>query len=403
MVKVAVIVAADDLGLEKVFGMSVVRRLTLLLKQMGINTIHIVGRVDALVPIFAGFFPLPTFHQVHDPESLDRAVKEIVLPRNSGVFIVKANYVIDRDSLDQLTRGWNNGGFCFMAAGGGSSAEGCYIVPGSDLGNILHALLWPDGSEPRVSDRAKKVPGVAGLPYVLNNGKGAAAISEARLVEALSCQTRDNDSLLARYFDRRISRFISRRLAHTSVTPNAITIGGTVIGLIGALLLSLGGYYAQLFGSLIFLFCIIVDGVDGEVARLKLQTTSFGQHLDIITDNIVHFAVFAGIAVGLYRDTGDGGYLYLLWYLFGGFTLCIISVYYCILRPGVEGLKHSPQIVRLMALVSNRDFAYLIVALAAVDRLKWFLMGAAVGTYFFAAVLWAGSLYGKRAGSPQGQ
>ena len=47
-----------------------------------------------------------------------------------------------------------------------------------------------------------------------------------------------------------------------------------------------------------FLFSIIIDGVDGELARLTLTETSFGGMLDVVTDNIVHVAVFVGIFLG---------------------------------------------------------------------------------------------------------
>jgi hypothetical protein len=49
-----------------------------------------------------------------------------------------------------------------------------------------------------------------------------------------------------------------------------------------------------------------------------------------------------------------------------------------------------------MALLSNRDFAYSVVALALVQRLHWFLLGAALGTYLFAATLWVMSFYERR-------
>jgi hypothetical protein len=50
-----------------------------------------------------------------------------------------------------------------------------------------------------------------------------------------------------------------------------------------------------------------------------------------------------------------------------------------------------------MALMSNRDFAYILVVLALVGRLHWFLIGAAFGTYLFAATLWLITFYEKRA------
>jgi len=170
-----------------------------------------------------------------------------------------------------------------------------------------------------------------------------------------------------------------------------------IIGLTGAFFLSLPGYWKHLFGSLLFLLCVVIDGVDGEVARLRLQETSFGHYLDVITDNIVHVAIFVGMALGLYHGTGDGRYIQALWFLLGGFGLCAVTVYFCILRLSPEVLKQSPKVMRLMALLTNRDFAYLIVVLALIHRLQWFLFGAAAGTYLFAAILWTLSLYQKRA------
>src|SRR5204863_375134 len=54
----------------------------------------------------------------------------------------------------------------------------------------------------------------------------------------------------------------------------------------------------QLTGALLFLAHSILDGCDGELARLKFLETRHGAVLDFWGDNIVHFAVFSGIAVG---------------------------------------------------------------------------------------------------------
>jgi phosphatidylglycerophosphate synthase len=241
------------------------------------------------------------------------------------------------------------------------------------------------------------VEGVSGLPSVIDRREDLIRISEAKLVTALAFQTKERDGFLARHLSRRISPFISKRLAHTRVKPNQITLVGVAIGLVGAFFLSRPGYWPQLMGSLLFLCFAVIDGVDGEVSRLRLQESQFGYYLDMITDNIVNVAIFAGIAFGLYRDTADGIYLKALLFLFGGFGLCAISVYYNVSKRSQDELRQSPKIARFMVLLTNSDFAYLIVALALIHRLQWFLFSTAVGTYLFAATLWAVSLYGKRA------
>jgi phosphatidylglycerophosphate synthase len=123
------------------------------------------------------------------------------------------------------------------------------------------------------------------------------------------------------------------------------------------------------------------------VARLTLRETSFGHYLDVITDNLVHVAIFIGLALGLSRATGDASHLYALLALLGGFGLCALSVYQVLLKPG-----HSPELqskaTRWLEVLANRDFAYLVVFLALIDRLGFFLWGAMIGTYVFALGLW---------------
>jgi len=102
----------------------------------------------------------------------------------------------------------------------------------------------------------------------------------------------------------------------------------------------------------------------------------------------VHVAIFVGIAFGLYNGTGNKLYLWALWFLLGGFAITALAVYQRIKRVDPETFKQSPRLVRLMKMLSNRDFAYLVLLLALVDHLEWFLLGAAVGTYLFAAGLW---------------
>jgi phosphatidylglycerophosphate synthase len=396
MIKTAIILVPDDNGLQPVFNIPVVRRLTLLTRRLGCEVVHLIGEVNPLTSTLSDLVPSQAFHQVKDPVLLDEVIEGLSLPEGERVLVLKANHVIDQHSLSRLIEVSDDSGLYFMKAGEKGDADGLYVTIPAHLVSILQSLWSPETFDLRILDKAQHLQGATGLPYSIKRGKEQIKIAEVKLIEALSDQTKADDGFLARHIDRKISRFISEKLVRTGMTPNQITLSGVAIGLIGAFLLSRPGYWFPLLGSLLFLFCVIVDGVDGEVARLKLQETTFGHYLDVITDNVVHAAIFVGIAFGLYHETGDRGYLLALWFIMGGFGLCLLAVYQCILKRSPDELKQSPRILRLMALVTNRDFAYLVVALAIVHRLNWFLIGSAVGTYVFAAILYIMTFHEKR-------
>ncbi len=394
--EIAFILAPDDKGMQGVFELPVVRRLTLLTRRLGIEEIHILGRVKALEPVLSDLIPSERLHSAEDPSSVDRIIEGLGLRESQRILVMKADQVIDPGSLARLIETKDPSGVYFMQANGKVGTERLWVTPPSYLALILRHL-WSPSSDLSLLDDARAVQGTDGLPYFLDGSDEAVKTAEDRLMKALASQTAGEDGFLARHLSRRVSRLISRRLSRTPVTPNQITLGGAGMGMIGALLFSWGGYWFQVIGSLFFLFCVIVDGVDGEIARLKLQESRFGHRLDIIMDNIVHIAIFLGMALGLYRDSGDLTYLHMLWLLLGGFALCGLAVYQCILRRSAAQLQPSAKTVGFMALLSNRDFAYLLVLLALLGRVQWFLIGAAFGTYLFAVTLWLMSFYEKRA------
>jgi phosphatidylglycerophosphate synthase len=391
--KVAVILAPDDQGLVEVFDVPAVRRLALLARQIDLE-VHVVGQVTAIRPVLSGLVPAERFHPVDHPESLNQAVERLPMYNRQQILVLKANYVVDQGSLARLMDVWDLAGSYFMETKE-HTGEGLYLVPYPSLVPILRRL-WSSSLPLAMPGEIHSVEGTDGLPYVLE-GREAARVAEERLMRAQAAQTEKNDGFLARHLSRRISRPISERLAHTSATPNQVTMGGVVIGMTGAAFFSRPGYWSHVIGSLFFLFCIIVDGVDGEIARLKLQETLFGQRLDVITDNLVHVAIFTGIALGLYHDSGNPAYFWILLVLIGGFGLCGIAVYQCMSRRSPEELRSSGSTLRIIDMMNNRDFAYLLVALALVQRLQWFLVGAAIGTYLFALVLWTANHLEKRA------
>lgn len=117
------------------------------------------------------------------------------------------------------------------------------------------------------------------------------------------------DGIYAR-LNRKISIPISRQLIKFPVTANMVTIFTLGVGLASAAFFALGGYWTTLVGAFLCLWSSILDGCDGEVARLKLQESAFGCWLETVCDYLFYLFLFVGMTVGLWRSSGSRMYLF---------------------------------------------------------------------------------------------
>ena len=115
---------------------------------------------------------------------------------------------------------------------------------------------------------------------------------------------KDTEGFMSRNVERKLSLAVSRLLAGTRVTPNAMTLVSVAVGLAGAWFLLSAAASQQTIGAVLFLLHSILDGCDGELARLKFQESRFGGVLDFWGDNIVHVAIFAAMGMGWSRAVG---------------------------------------------------------------------------------------------------
>ena len=88
-----------------------------------------------------------------------------------------------------------------------------------------------------------------------------------------------------------------RALARTPLTPNMLTVIGTVGMTAGALALFPTGHLFA--GTLVCTGFVLTDMLDGTLARITGSTGKFGAFLDSTMDRIADSAVFAGIAIWL--------------------------------------------------------------------------------------------------------
>jgi len=109
------------------------------------------------------------------------------------------------------------------------------------------------------------------------------------------------DGFISRTFNRRFSLRITRLLAPTAVTPNMVTILSFLTAAAAAVSFALtqpflGGVLAQLAS--------ILDGVDGEISRLKFLRSRFGEILDSILDRYGDYLIVIGMVYSWYCATG---------------------------------------------------------------------------------------------------
>lgn len=83
-------------------------------------------------------------------------------------------------------------------------------------------------------------------------------------------------------------------LARTPITPNALTIIGTIGMSAGALILFPTGHLFA--GVMVCTGFVLTDMLDGTLARIKGTAGKFGAFLDSTMDRVADAAVFAGLA-----------------------------------------------------------------------------------------------------------
>jgi phosphatidylglycerophosphate synthase len=253
------------------------------------------------------------------------------------------------------------------------------VVESTGAGEVLRAAGEAAGADDLIGALSRRQapatqPEDPAGRFALGGGLGA----REALDWLLRSLIKDTEGFMSRHVERRVSLALTRRLVGTRITPNAMTLVSLTIGLLGAPFFLSAEPLHQIVGSLLFLTHSVLDGCDGELARLKFQESPIGARLDFWGDNLVHVAVFGCMAAGWSAAAGS------LWPLLLGaaaITGTAASAYLVAHRDG-GGAAAGPT-GRLADAVANRDFIYLVLVLACFGKAHWFLIPVALGTPIF--------------------
>lgn len=109
---------------------------------------------------------------------------------------------------------------------------------------------------------------------------------------------KNTDGPISRILNRPISIKISKLLLKTKITPNQISLVGFITAFLGALFFYVGEYIFLVMGGILVQLSSIIDGCDGEVARLKLIQTKYGGWFDAVLDRYADAIIIFGMIHG---------------------------------------------------------------------------------------------------------
>ncbi len=165
--------------------------------------------------------------------------------------------------------------------GDSSLSGGVRLMAGDGRVNVLDigGRFWLDVDDPRALDKGER---------------------------ALLAQLRDkpNDGPVSRYLNRPISVRISRTLSRFPITPNQISLVSFAVSLLAAVLFAMGGYPALAAGGVLAQFASIIDGCDGEVARIKFQESDYGGWFDAVLDRYADAFLLFGLTWHAFAGSG---------------------------------------------------------------------------------------------------
>jgi len=126
----------------------------------------------------------------------------------------------------------------------------------------------------------------------------------------LNSMRKPTDGFIARNLNRYVSLFLTRYLIKLRLTPNQISVGNLLVGLFAAILIVMGGYLNSLIGAILFQFTSIVDGCDGEVAKLTFSDSKKGAWVDTFCDQMSYLLFFIALPIGLLRNSPEMAEVY---------------------------------------------------------------------------------------------
>jgi CDP-L-myo-inositol myo-inositolphosphotransferase len=181
-----------------------------------------------------------------------------------------------------------------------------------------------------------------------------------------------SDGPVSRHLNRPLSTRISRHLVRSPITPNQISLFCFALSALAAGLFALGGHLWLAVGALFAQLASVIDGCDGEVARLRFEESAFGGWFDAVLDRYADAFLLFGLTWHAYfaRDAS--------WVLAVGFLAIIGSFMNSYTADKYDRLMEA-RFARGQGIRIGRDVRVFMVSLGALCNLPFLTLSLLAG------------------------
>jgi len=114
-------------------------------------------------------------------------------------------------------------------------------------------------------------------------------------------KSQDRQDLWLYYVVRRISFYPTWLFLKLGISANQATYISMIVGAIGCGFLALGNYGIKIIGALLVNFWIILDCVDGNIARFKKTFSKYGEFVDALSGYLMNALLFLSVGIGAFN------------------------------------------------------------------------------------------------------
>lgn len=193
-----------------------------------------------------------------------------------------------------------------------------------------------------------------------------------RLVDAVADKATDGP--ISRHINRPVSKRITPLLVAAGMTPNAISVLSLMLSFGAAALLAQPQHGLMALGGVLAQLASIIDGCDGEVARLTMRSSKFGGWFDAQLDRYADAALLAALTWNLLsRGAGPAAYLLGIAAIAGSFVVSY-------------GAHKADRVLKEKFRV-GRDLRVFVIMVGALVGAPWLALGV-IAVTMNAVVVW---------------